>query len=180
MKLFSFIQMMQCHTGGMQFKLNDEAYVLSSIKPKVVNDITEAIILELHNGYGFTSIKDFNQYYINNLKGNFCYELLFEIDSELYDFSEISIKEFPTSNNLACVLKKYEPKVADYTTLQALSNYARVVGMGYLNYDLSRAKLIINVDGVAHQLKPEDVHFTTDEYKGKAIDYNVVLDVKTK
>lgn len=120
--------MIQFHKGGMQFRLNDKTYVLNSIRPIMLNNTAEVIILGLHEDYDFTSMKDFSKYCINNLKENFCYELLFEIDDKLYDFSEIPIREFFMSGNLAFSLKDYTPKVSDYTTLRELLAYARTFG----------------------------------------------------
>lgn len=146
----------------------------------MVNNTAEVIILGLHDDYDFTSMKDFSQYCINNLKENFCYELLFEIDNKLYDFSEIPVREFFMSGNLAFILKDYTPKVADYTTLRELLAYARTSGVASIGYDFGNAKIIINVDGVAHQLKFNDVHFFGKSCMDKDDDYSVVLDVKTK
>lgn len=180
MKLFNFVEMIQCRKGGMQFRLNDKTYVLNSIKPAVVNNTAEVIILGLHEDYDFTSMKDFSQYCINNLKENLCYELFFEIDDKLYDFSEIPIREFFMSSNLAFILKDYTPKVEDYATLRELLGYARTLGVASFGYDFGNAKIIINVDGVAHQLKFKDVHLFGKSCIDKEDDYSVVLDVKTK
>lgn len=180
MKLFDFVGMIQCHKGGMQFKLNDKTYVLDSIKPIVVNNTAEVIILWLHNDYDFTSMKDFSQYCINNLKENLCYELLFKVDDKLYDFSEILVKQFFMSDNLAFILKDYTPKTADCVTLRELLVYARILGVASTGYDFSSAKIIINVDGAAHQLKFNDVRFFDKSCIDKDDDYRVVLDVKAK
>lgn len=179
MKLFDFVEMIQFRKGGMQFILNDTTYVLNSIKPLAVNNTAEVIILELHNDYDLSSMKDFSQYCINNLKENLCYELLFEIDNKLYDFSEIPIKEFFMSGNLAFILKDYTPKVEDCVTLRELFGYARTSGVASLGYDISNAKIIINVDGVAHKLKFKDVQFFGKSCIDKDDDYSIVLDVKT-
>lgn len=45
MKLYNFIEMIHRRKGGMQFRLNDKTYVLNSIKPKVMNNTAEVIIL---------------------------------------------------------------------------------------------------------------------------------------
>ena len=47
-------------------------------------------------------------------------------------------------------------------------------------FNFGNAKIIINVDGVAHQLKFNDVHFFDKSCMDKDDDYSVVLDVKTK
>ena len=180
MKLFDFVEMIQCRKGGMQFRLNDKTYVLDSIRPIVVDNTSEVIILGLHNNYDFTSMKDFSKYCINNLKENLCYELLFEIGDKLYDFSEIPIREFFMSSNLAFILKDYTPKAEDCVTLRELLGYARTLGVASLGYDLSSAKIIINVDGVAHKLKFKDVQFFGKSCIDKDDDYSVVLNVKSK
>lgn len=180
MKLFDFVEMIQFRKGGMQFRLNGKTYVLDSIKPFAVDNTAECIILGLHEDYDFTSMKDFSKYCINNLKENFCYELLFKIDDKLYDFSEIPIREFFMSGNIAFILKDYTPKVEDYATLRELLGYARTLGVASLGYNFGNAKIIINVDGVAHQLKFNDVHFFGKSCIDKDDDYSVVLDVKTK
>lgn len=179
MKLFDFVGMIQCRKGGMQFRLNGKTYVLDSIKPFVVDNTNDVIILGLHEDYDFTSMKDFSKYCINNLKENLCYELLFKIDDKLYDFSEIPIKEFFMSSNLVFILKDYTPKVEDYATLRELLGYAKTLGIASLGYDFGNAKIIINVDGVAHKLKFKDVNFFGKSYTDKDDDYSVVLDVKT-
>ena len=179
MKLFDFVGMIQYRKGGMQFRLNDKTYVLNSIRPIMLNNTAEVIILGLHEDYDFTSMKDFSKYCINNLKENLCYELLFEIDDKLYDFSEIPIKEFFMSGNLAFTLKDYTPKVEDCVTLRELLSYARTLGVASIGYDFGNAKIIINVDGVAHQLKFKDVQFFGKSCIDKDDDYSIVLDVKT-
>lgn len=145
-----------------------------------MDNTSDVIILGLHEDYDFTSMKDFSQYCINNLKENFCYELLFEIDDKLYDFSEILFREFFMSGNLAFILKDYTPKVEDCITLRELLVYARTLGVVSTDHDFSSARIIINVDGVTHQLKLKDVSLMDKCATDKDDDYSVVLDIKTK
>lgn len=183
MLLSNFISVIQKYKGEFQFSLNDEPYVLTSMRPKVVNKDAKAVIFSLHKNYTFTNMESFNRYCMHNLCNALDCELLFEIDGELYDFTSAFISEFFMSSNLAFNLKKYTleedtTKEVDYLTLHKLSSHARAFGIGHLGYDFNNAKIIVNINGVAHQLKPEDIHFTVDEVKGKEADYSIIMNIK--
>lgn len=119
----------------------------------------------LGNNIIFTrsDLKDFN---VLLCDGNRLYEF-----PELKEKDDIYTGELNTVNPLIC---------EDYLTLNTISEHAIGFGISYCGYDFNDAPIIVKVNGVAVELKSEDVHFTIDETKGGDTHYNVVLDIKTK
>lgn len=161
--------------GYLHFEKDGDYYVIPSLKNIYCEGKNVIIMICRSNGYNdiprlmnniiFTrsDLQDFN--------------VLLCDDNRLYDFPKLNLKDGIYTGEL----NPFNPLICeDYLSLNAISEHASGFGISYCGYDFNDAPIIVKVNGVAVDLKPEDVHFTIDETKGGDTHYNVVLDVRTK
>ena len=161
--------------GYLHFEKDGESYIIPRLKDIYFQEKTAIIMIGRAKGYND----------IARLRNNITltrsavqeYNVLLCDGCRLYDFPKLQEKDGIYTGELNWL----NPLVdADYLTLSMLSEHASGFGISYCGYDFNNAPIIAKINGVAVDLKPEDIHFTIDETKSGDTHYNVVLDVKTK
>lgn len=161
--------------GYLRFEKDGDYYVIQSLKNFYCVGKNVIIMISRIDGYND----------IARLMDNIIFTR-----SDLQDFNVLlcdgnRLYDFPKLNEKDCLytgeLNQFNPLICeDYLTINTISEHAIGFGISYCGYDFNDAPIIVKVNGVAVDLKPEDVHFTIDETKGGDTHYNVVLDIKTK
>lgn len=161
--------------GYLRFEKDEDYYVIPSLKSIYCEGKNVIIMICKSNGYNDIARLTNNIIFTRSELQD--YNVLLCDGSRLYDFPKLEKKDGIYTGKLNPV----NPLICeDYLTLNALSEHASGFGISYCGYDFNDAPIIVKVNGVATELKPEDVHFIIDETKGGDTHYNVVLDIKTK
>lgn len=179
MKLFDFLMNFgNSELYEFNFKLSDDYYDFSSLKPEILDD-EHTIIFGLHKSCKYNNVNAFKKLMLLNHRDNLDYTVILRINEKFYDLNGL-VEQKNNSRYLHFELKEYTPKTTDYVTLNMIHKNAKDFGIPYCDYDFNNAPITIKVNGVAVKLKHKDVHFIIDEVKGEGANYNVVLDVRTK
>lgn len=179
MKLFDFLMKFgNSEFYEFNFKLDDDYYDFSSLKPEILDD-EHAIIFDLHKSCKYNNVNAFKKLMLLNHRDNLDYTVILRINEKFYDLTCL-VEQPNNARYLNFELKEYIPKTTDYVTLNIIHKHAKDFGIHYCDYDFNNAPITIKVNGVAVKLKHKDVHFIIDEVKGEGAHYNVVLDVITK
>lgn len=179
MKLFDFLMKFgNSELCEFNFKLGDDYYDFSSLKPEILDD-EHAIIFDLHKSCKYNNVNAFKKLMLLNHRDNLNYTVILRINEKFYDLTYL-VEQPNNARYLNFELKEYIQKTTDYVTLNMIHKHAKDFGIPYCDYDFNNAPITIKVNGVTVKLKPRDVHFITDEVKGEGVNYNVVLDIKTK
>lgn len=161
--------------GYLRFEKDGEYYVIPSLEDTYYIDKTAIIMIRRSDGYNDIARLGNNITLTRSAIQE--YNVLLCDGNRLYDFPKLNEQngiytgELNQYNLLTC---------EDYSTINTISEHARAFGINYCGYDFNDAQIIAKVNGVAVDLKPEDIHFIIDETKGGDTHYNVVLDIKTK